>query len=203
MIDQDSDRYFKAGMSALAGGDILPAIEFLSDCVRLDPTHINGRYNLAIALSLTDECDEATAHLEAIREICPGYPGIYTLMGQAAFGSYLSHKQEADSKANAMINFLMMAVEQDPDDIDAYFSLGNAYIALDVPDKAMPWLHSAMRLHPDSAAIHFTMAKALSMMDKRREAAEMADRACSLSDPSDPFWEEICELRDELLPSEY
>jgi tetratricopeptide (TPR) repeat protein len=197
-LDTDSDRYFKVGMEAMAGGDIARAVDFLSDCVSLTPTHISGRYNLGIALSLADRCDEALQHYALIIDESPDYPGIYTAMGQAAFGSYLFHLSEAESQCSAMLSFFMMAIEQDPHDVDAYFSLANAYIALENAEKALPWIQAAQRLHNDSPAIHYTMAKVLKMLGKHSEAVEAVKISMQLSGPSDPFWEDIQGLFSDL-----
>lgn len=203
-LETDSDRYFKSGMERMATGEIDRAVEFLNGCVTLNPDHISGRYNLGIALSLEDRCDEAMEQFSAIVSETPDYPGVYTAMGQAAFGSYLLHISEAEALCNAMTSFFMMAIEQDPHDVDAYFSLGNAYIAIGNAEKSIPWLQTALRLHPDSPAIYHTLAKALKMMGKNCEAVEMAKKSVQLSNPRDPFWEDIqglfSELQQNVLP---
>lgn len=194
----DPDLYFKAGMEAMAEGRIDPCIDFLRDCVKLGPNHLSGRYNLGFALCFANECDEAVEHYMAVVEHDPNYPGIYTALGQAAFGSYLSHLEQTESNRKAMIEHLRKAIEQDPNDVDAYFSLGNAYIAMGSADKSLPWLREALKLHPDSSAIHFAVAKAFKMLQKLPEAAIMARKSMELSDPDDPLSEEIQALFSEL-----
>lgn len=197
-LDTDSDRYFKAGMEAMAIGELDRAVEYLYDCVGLDPRHISGRYNLGMSLSLSDRCDEAMGHYCNIAQDNPEYPGLYTAMGQAAFGSYLTHYSEAEAQRSAMIRYFMAAIEQDPHDVDAYFSLGNAYMAMENAEKAITWLETALRLHPESPAINYMLAKALKMTGNEPEAAVMAQKSLQLSNPSDPFWPDIHELCMEL-----
>ena len=197
-LETDADRYFKAGMGAMAAGDVNRSISFLRDCVKLEPNHLSGRYNLGLALCLAGNCDQATEQYTAVIEQQPDFPGIYTALGQAAFGSYLAHLEHAESNRNAMIELLMRAIEQDPEDVDAYFSLGNAYIAIGTADKALPWLKCAMKLHPDSAAIYFVVAKAFKMLERYPEATLMARRSVELSDPNDPFLEDVQNLLSEL-----
>lgn len=126
-VETDPDRYFKAGMEASAAGDLDRSIKHLTDCVNLDPDHLSGRYNLGIALALANRCDEAMEHYYAVADQEPNYPSIYTALGQAAFGSYMTHTAEAESGRKMMIHMLMKAIEQDPEDVDACFSLANAY----------------------------------------------------------------------------
>jgi len=197
-LDTDSDRYFKAGMEALAEGNIDRSVMLLEDCVGLNASHVSGRYNLGIALSLADRCTEAMEHYATIVDEHPDYPGIYTAMGQAAFGSYLLHLSEAEAQCNAMLDFLMTAIEQDSNDVDAYFSLANAYIALENPEEALQWIEKALHIHPDSPAINFTMAKILKMLGKSDEASKAAEKSVQLSGPGDPFWEEIKGFSAEL-----
>jgi cytochrome c-type biogenesis protein CcmH/NrfG len=97
-----------------------------------------------------------------------------------------------------MLEFFIRAVEQDPDDVDALFSLGNAYIAVGNAETALPWLKSALRIQPNSPAIYFTIAKAFKMLKKKPEASVMARKSMQLSNPSDPFWDDIKRLVCEL-----
>jgi tetratricopeptide (TPR) repeat protein len=182
----------------MADGDIDKAIILFRECAGMSPGHASCRYNLGIALSLTDRCDEAIKHYESLLRRDPGYPGIYTAMGQAAFGSYLEHIAGAEASRKHMLDFLMRAVEQDPDDVDALFSLGNAYIAVGNAETALPWLKSALRIQPKSPAIYFTIAKAFKMLKKKPEASVMARKSMQLSSPDDPFWEDIKRLVCEL-----
>ena len=197
-LERDPDRYFKAAMEAMAAGNPDRAIRLLRDCIELNPDHLSGRYNLGLALALADRYDEANQHYMAIIKQDPKYPGIYTALGQTAFGSYIVHMEKTESKRKAMIQFLMKAIEQDPEDVDAYFSLGNAYVAMENGEQALPWLECALKLHPDSSAIYFVMAKALKMLQKHSEASVMARKSMELSDPSDPFREDIRDLLSEL-----
>ncbi|HUV04379.1 MAG TPA: tetratricopeptide repeat protein [Armatimonadota bacterium] len=198
LLATDPDRYFKAGMEAMAAGGIDRSIRLLTDCVSMNPQHMSGRYNLGLALSLGNKHDEAMEQYLAIIEQDPRYPGVYTALGQAAFGSYLAHMEEAEAQRKAMIQLLAKAIDLDPEDVDAHFSLANAYIAIGTADKAIPHLKRALALHPDSSAIHFTIAHAFKMLGKYEEATIMATRAMQLAGTDDPFWEDIRNLLSEL-----
>lgn len=198
-LKEDPDLYFKAGMEAMSAGEIDRSTVLLGDCVKLNPDHLSGRYNLGIALSLANKCDEAVEQCIAVIEREPDYPGIYTILGQAAFGDYLYHMEQAHSNRRAMFQLLKKAVDQDPTDVDAYFSLGNACIAVGSAAEALTWLHKAMKFHPDSSAIYFAAAKAHKMLRRHSEAAAMAKMAMELSGPKDPLAEEINALVAEII----
>ena len=197
-LARDPDLYFKAGMEAMFAGEIERSTHLLSNCVQLNPDHLSGRYNLGIALCLANKCDEAIEQCIAVMEREPNYPGLYTVLGQAAFGDYLYHREQADSNRRAMFQLLKRAIEQDPSDVDAYFSLGNACIAVGSAAEALTWLRKAMDFHPDSSAIHFAAAKAYKMLRRHTEAVNMAKLAMELSGPSDPLGEEIKALFAEI-----
>jgi tetratricopeptide (TPR) repeat protein len=133
-----------------------------------------------------------------IAEKEPGYQGIFTALGQAAFGSYLTHLEQAEAHRKAAVHLLMKALKHDPDDVDACFSLANVYIAVGTAEKALPWLKRALSLHPDSSAIHFVIASAFKMLQRYPEAAIMAQKSIQLAEPDDPFREDIEELLSEL-----
>lgn len=199
----DADGYFKAGMDALATDDIDRSISLLQSCIRLNQDHVSGRFNLGLALCHLDRCDEAMEHFKRVRQLCPDYPGIYTAMGQAAFGSYLEYQQMAQSCGEMMIGFLKQAITLDPDDVDACFSLGNAYLAIGDADQAVAWLVRAHALHPDSHAVYFTLAKALKELGQLEDAVDMARESLQRCSPKDMFWEEsrrlFLELQDTQL----
>ncbi len=200
-FETDADKYFKEAMKCMFNGDdgdMDRATRLLKTCAILNPYHVSGRYNLGLVLSMNNQCDEAMEHYRSIAEQNPEYPGIFTAMGQAAFGSYMDHVDRAETNRRAMVKLLETAIEQDPDDVDALFSLANAYIAVGKAEKALPWLKNALYVQPDSPAIYFTMAKAFKMLNKYPEAAVMAKKSVQLSSPGDPFWDDMQGLLSEL-----
>lgn len=197
-LETDPDRYFRAAMEAMAAGDIDHSIRLLKNCMTLKPDHLSGRYNLGIALCMAGEYDEANEQFAVIAEQDPGFPGLYTAMGQAVFGLYLYHSEQSETCCKSMIKFFSRAIEQDPGDVDAYFSMGNAYLASGRPSKALPWLKQALKLHADTSAIYFALAKAYKAVEDYPEAMKTARKAAELSKPHDPLAGDIENLLVEL-----
>ena len=204
-LDTDPDRYFRAGMDAMLAGEIERSSRLLEDCVRLNPRHLSGRYNLGLVLCMDDRCNEAMQQYMAVMELEPSYPGIYTALGQAAFGDYLSHLEQAEAKRKAMFQLLKKAIEQDPSDVDACYSLANAYLAIGAAQEALPWLQKAVDAQPDSSAIYYALGKAYRILGRDSEAVAMARLAMELSCADDPLVDEIkmlvaeCEQVGDLL----
>lgn len=197
-LETEPDKYFKAGMETLASGAIDRAIMFLKDCTALAPDHLSGLYNLGIALCMAGECDEANEVFALIEERDPDFPGLYTATGQAAFGLYLYHSEQTESSRKTMLQLFAKAIEQDPDDVDAHFSMGNAYMAIGMPSKALPWLKRALELQSDTSAIHFALAKAYKAVESYPEAIMSARKAAELSKADDPLASDIASLLAEL-----
>lgn len=194
----DPDNHFKAAMDSVANNDLEGAIDLLERCLEGNPEHLTGRFNLGVALSLADKCDEAIGHLYYVLTQDESYPGIYTALGEAAFGSYLYHEEQASMKSVVMIELFKRGIEQDQQDVDAYFSLGNAYVALGMGEEALSCLKSAMALDPESSAIHYVLARAFMMTGKFGEAKLMARKALDLAAPSDQFLGDIESLLTEI-----
>jgi len=194
----DPDSHFKAAMKSVANGDLDGAIDLLERCLELDPDHLTGRFNLGVALSLMDRCDEAIGHLYHVLTQDAGYSGIYTALGEAAFGSYLYHEEQANLKRGVMIELLRRAVDQDEQDVDAYFSLGNAYVATGMGEEALSCLRSALKLDPASSVIYYMLARAYIVLGGFGEAKLMARKALDFAAPSDQFLGDIENLLTEI-----
>lgn len=197
-LETDPDRYFKAGMEAMVSGAIDRSIMFLKDCVTLAGDHLSGLYNLGIALCMAGEYDEANEQFAVVMEQDPDFPGVCTAMGQAAFGLYLYHSEQAESSRKRMIKLFANAIEQDPDDVDAHFSMGNAYMAAGRPGKAIPWLQNALKLQSDTSAIYFALAKAYKAVESYPDAITSARKAAEFSKADDPLAGDIARLLSEL-----
>ncbi|MDI6828146.1 MAG: tetratricopeptide repeat protein [Armatimonadota bacterium] len=186
-LETDSDRYFKEGMEALANGNLDESIALFGGCLSLNPCHLTARFNLGIAYSLNDQCDMAMEELLIVAAQDPNYPGLFTALGQAAFGSYLHHKELAQEREHQMLRLFEEAILRDETDVDALFSLANAYIALDEPLQALSYLNRAASVDPNSPAIYFMLAEVLRMLSRNDEALMMARKSLMVSSPHDDF----------------
>lgn len=194
----DSDYYFRQGMSMLLKGGTDRAITLLRICVDLNPSHISGRYNLGLALVSAGKCDEAMEHYVIAAQRNPDMPGIYTALGKAAFGSFITHSQEAEVMSRSMICLLEKAIERDPQDIDAYISLGEAYLAIGDTERAIGCLRRCLEIEPASPAIYYELAKVYTSLEQFPEAADMASKSMQYAGPDDPVIDGIRQLMCDL-----
>ena len=194
----DSDYFFKQGMNAMLKGNIDRAIALLETCVDLNPEHISGRFNLGEALTCKKKCDEAMEHYVVAAQTNPDMPGIYTSLGKAAFGSFIAHSQEAEVMARSMVCLLKKAIEHDPQDVEAYSTLGNAYLAVGDTVKAIECLRQCLEIEPASPTIYLELAKVYTSLEQFPEAADMASKSMQNADPDDPVIDDIREVMYEL-----
>ena len=185
-------------MNAISNGNPDRAITLLENCIELNPEHISARYNLGEVLSSKNECDEAMEHYVAAAQKRPDMPGIYTALGKAAFGSFIDHSKEADIMSRSMICLLRKAIEQNPNDVEAYCSLGNAYLAIGDTENAISCFLQCIKIEPSSSTIYFELAKVYTSLEQFPEALDMALKSLIYVHPEDPVFNDIRELMCEL-----
>ena len=121
--------------------------------VNLDPNRIKARYNLAVAYHKIDDYAKAIAHLEAVLEQSPTYPGARRGLAQARFSRgliLLTGKKLQD----AVVQF-DAAVGLVKDDADIYYALGIAHMHLDQLGPAERAFTTAVELQDDHVpALH-------------------------------------------------
>ena len=81
---------------------------------------------------------------------------------------------------------LKKVIRQHPDDSEAHYNLGMAYLHLDRNQEALETLQKAAALEPKAPAAHLARGVALSRLGRDLQAVEAFRRAMSL-DPDDPL----------------
>jgi tetratricopeptide (TPR) repeat protein len=194
----DSDYYFRQGMDAIFNGNLDLAIKLLENCIEINPEHISGRYNIGEALSSVNKYDEALAHYVFAAQKRPDIPGIYTALGKAAFGSFIDHTKEAEIMSKSMICLFKKAIELNPKDIDAYCSLGNAYLATGETEKAISCFLQCLKIAPSSSIVYYELAKVYTSLEQFPEALDMVLKSLMYVHPEDPIFNDIRELMCDL-----
>ncbi len=102
-------------------GKLKEAVAAYRQCVALDPTFPNARYNLGIALGDLEEYAEASATMEAVIEAEPERAEAYNSLG------YLVSRQ---GQARQAVAHYERAIEQRPEYPEAHFNLGLTLLLL-------------------------------------------------------------------------
>ena len=120
-LEQSAAFHFQRGTRCYHEAKLTEAISAYRECVRLDPTFPNGRYNLGVALGDADEFDEARACLETVIEAEPERAEAHNSLG------YLTNRQ---GQPEAAIAYYEHALALRPDYAQAHFNLGMTLLQL-------------------------------------------------------------------------
>ncbi|HEU5229669.1 MAG TPA: tetratricopeptide repeat protein [Ktedonobacteraceae bacterium] len=97
-----------------------------------------------------EEYEQALLHYQHAADISPDFPGIWSALGQLQ--SKLEQYEAAEQS-------LLRALEEDPEQLDAYFTLSSLYMdQLDNPTKAQEILEEGLEEYPDSAELLAALA---------------------------------------------
>ncbi len=196
-IVADADKYFRAGMNALGANNAHRAVILLSDCLEINPQYTNAQYHLGVALGLADRYEDAEATLDAVLSKDPYYPGIHTATAAVAFSAFIHYRNQCESQRSILELTLKLALEFDPNDLDACFTMAHLQMAEMEFEQTLIWLDRAATIQPDSYAVSYAYTQTLLLMGRREEAAKMAVKTLALAKEGDSCDQEILDLVDE------
>ena len=132
------------------------ALDAAADCyreaIRIAPDLADGHCNLGILLHEQGALQEAAESLASALEAAPGNPVVEANLGAVMAG--LERHEEAE-------RHLKKALQRLPQDPDILFNIGRAAYAGGQLDRAVKFYRQAIKLAPEFAAAHHSLAHAL------------------------------------------
>ena len=181
-------------LRALADG-----FELLS---RVDPSDVQARYNLGMALQALGEVDEAMENYRLALQLKPDYAAAHNNLGtllesNGAADEALEHFRRALAAqpdfaqahynvANALqargdldgaVQHFRQALEADRNYVEAHYNLGNALAAHGKVDEAIAHYLSAVDIDEGFAAAHYNLGNTLRALGRLDEAIDHYRRA--------------------------
>jgi len=138
---------------------------------------VGTRLKLANLFLSKTAFDEAEKQLQKAMKQEPNNSELWSLLGHCLCRQ---HKTKESLKA------FQRAVEIDPNSPNDLYNIGDAYLGLGQPDKAINPLLQAIRLKDDYRLAHYDLSLAYFSLKKYREA-EMSARAALYDDPEMEF----------------
>ena len=145
------------------------ALALFQKALTLNPTDVNARKNLAASyLDMARGEAKERRFLDAI-VLYEKALGLDTTLVETQFelANAYSEAALAESIAVAKTQYYDKAIalynrvlERTPDNIDATFNLGTAYLAMDKLDEALPFLQKAVNLDPKAFDFHYRLGRA-------------------------------------------
>lgn len=161
-------------------GDLAAAIdagkEALTKMVER-PDKVKTRLKLANLYISTSNLHKAETQLKAALKLDPSIAELWFTLGHC-----LSRQHKTDESLQAF----QRAAEIDPHDPDTMYNIGDAYLGLGMPDKALKPLLQAVQFKHDFSLAHYDLSLAFFRLYKYREA-ETAARAALRDDPEMKF----------------
>lgn len=131
--------------------------------------------------------DIAAQYFERATKLDSAFARAHAARSFTSFQSaFLRYAEDRVADVRDAYQFAERAMELDPVDPFANFTLGRAYWLRGEPEAGLPWIDRAIELSPNFAQGFYAHAWADVMAGRGTEALKLADTAVSLS-PLDPF----------------
>ncbi len=168
-------------MADSQSGDISGAIAALKQAVKLDPQFARGWLLLAAFYAYTLERDKALDTLRQANDAVPNQPIVH----KALVTTLMEQRKYEDA-----VTVLQKVVKDDPSNIDALLTLGNAFSQLNRYNEAAATLESAVKQAPDRAGAYYQLGFAYLHADNEQNALTAFKRALEL-DPRPGMFNDI------------
>jgi tetratricopeptide (TPR) repeat protein len=156
-------RLSNLGKSALEKGDATRAIEVFDRALKLAPASPDARLNLANALLLANQPDNAIRQAEAVLAVDPNSAAAHYIIGCANLRL---------DRAEAALKALQQSQKIDQAVTAVNFQLALAHERLGHLDEALLQLQTVVEFEPDHGAAHYRMSQILQRLGRADEAAQ-------------------------------
>lgn len=169
------------------------ALARLDQAIEVDASFPDAHFQRGVALEGLDRPEAAMESYARALTLRPNY-----VEARQRFDRLTSQQTNAEARAlirsgkhqEALAAF-NRAVEQDPTNPTVYNNLGNTYLMLDQPDKAIEYYRASLRILPDQPEPLANLAWVLAVsadetLRNPEEALKLAEQACLLADRPGP-----------------
>ena len=142
--NDDTDSFYSLGVLLLNEGRYAEAVDVLNDLAQIDPNHLEGHINLAVAQVNTEDVEGAERSYKRAIEISPDAANPHYNLGNL----YWQQDRYEDA-----LQAYAKASELDPSDNDALYNLAITHLALNDSEAALPLLEELSVRMPDNASV--------------------------------------------------
>lgn len=154
-------------------GDLTHARTNYEALVQLDGGNVHARHNLGCCLYALNRLPEAEAELKHAIELSP-------TAGQTWY--VLGHLYNGTGRGSLALEAFHLAVQHDPDNMEACLTLGNTYVRHYQPNAAIEVFKTATsKAGPHQAAAYYSMAHAYKIKGMTSDALDAVTRCLRLA----------------------
>ena len=151
------------GKNYLDQGEAAKAVGVFEKAVETNPTHPDGRLNLANALLLNDQPDLALGQAREASLLDRNSAAAYFVQGCAL--NRLRRFEEA-------VQPFFLSINLDSSVAATHFQLGRAHLELGQFEESIRDFEEVIRLEPEHASAHYQLSQALVRLDRQPESVE-------------------------------
>ena len=157
----DFTRLTNLGKSQLEAGDATKAVDFFRQALALGPTRTEAQLNLANALLVASQADQALQQAQQVAQADTGSAAAWYLIGCAHLRM---------GKAEAALKALRQSHQLDPAVTALNFQLALAHEQLGQTDDAIQQLQTVIEFEPDHPAAHYRLSQLLLRLGRTGDA---------------------------------
>lgn len=148
-------------------------VSLWQDVTAKSPNKARAWGNLGVALSVAGRGEESIGALNQALRLRPDYPSALYNLGRV----YLEFRNDPMTA----ISLLNRAITAYPQGMEAYKTLGLAYIRAGQADQALETYRKALRINPDSGSIRYNLANTYADLGRFGEAIQEYQAAIALN----------------------
>lgn len=162
---------YDGAKTAARNGRLGLAARLYDRLLKLDPTNVTARNDLALAYDGSGDHESALKELDNCIELEPENPML--LLNRAAIAGALGRYLDAEDD-------LKTVLENDPSNSEAHYNLGLVFSRKGLWSEAIPELRKAIELDESRATAYYYLGEALNHMDDLQGALQAFQRAVEL-----------------------
>ena len=179
--------WFSLGNAQARFAELAPAQKAYENAVRLDPSFVQARVNLALVLAQQNQLPSAEENLRAANAQLGEKPA--AAYSHYLLGRVLSQRNEPDRA----LTELRTATRLKPDYEQAYLATGMAQIALRNDRAAVQALEKAVRLSPADIEAEYQLGGALLRLGQAAQAVPPLEKTVTARPDNRPARYQLCQ----------
>ncbi|RWX43561.1 Lipopolysaccharide biosynthesis regulator YciM [Candidatus Electrothrix aarhusensis] len=169
--EEKLSQHFQNGEQLLKSDKYREAIIEFKNVIQLDPEHVEGHYNLALAYIGAGKLPDIRTAFQELQKVISLKP--YHLEAQYKLGEFYIQSRNLD-KAQKTAEFIL---EKYPDDLTAKILLATAYAGKEELSKAQEIMEPAVKDNPDSVKAHLLLGNIYSLQEDAVSAEKAYNEA--------------------------
>ena len=143
----DHEEIFQNGIQAVENNDYSQSIIFFKQYIQLEPNDIQGFINISNAYYHTDQLENASEYISKALKIDPENLNALKIQKNIIYSN--AQKSLKNNDYNQSVIFFKQYIQLEPNDIQGFINISNAYYHTDQLENASEYISKALKIDPD------------------------------------------------------